>query len=83
MGSEEETADPKVAAKASLEFEEYAARIRKAWMVQNARELTERLRALRGSSDFEVEEYAVFPRQDHGISPWPALGRAVSFAFPP
>lgn len=83
MGSEEETADPKVASKAAMEFEEYAVHISRARMVENARELTERLRALRGAGDFEVEEYALFAKQDHGISPWPALGRAVSFAFPP
>lgn len=83
MGSEEQTADPRMAEKASLDFDEYAALIRMARMVENARELTERLRTLRGSGDFAVEEYAVFPRQDHGISPWPAIGRAVSFAFSP
>jgi ferri-bacillibactin esterase len=83
MGSEEDKADPAIAARASLEFEEYAAHVQRVRMVENARELTKRLQALQGSADFEVEEYAVFPKQDHGISPWPALGRAVSFAFPP
>lgn len=81
MGSEEQTADPKVAAEASLDFDEYAARIRKARMVENARELCERLRALSGSGEFEVSEYVVFTKQDHNISAWPALGRAVPFAF--
>lgn len=82
MGAEEETADPTIAEKDSLDFTEYAARIRRHRMVGNARELTERLRALRGTGAFEVEEFTVFLRQDHGTSPWPALGRAVSFAFP-
>jgi predicted alpha/beta superfamily hydrolase len=80
IGSEEQTPDPKVAAAFSLDFAEYAAHIRKHRMVENARELTNRLNALPGSGDFEVE-YAVFPGQSHGIAPWPALGRAVSFAF--
>lgn len=81
-GSEEQTADPKVAAKLAMDAAEYALRIGKTRMVENARELTERLKALPGSGGFEVEEYAVFAKQDHGLSPWPALGRAVSFAFP-
>ena len=52
-------------------------------MVEDARELTVRLQALPGQSPYEVEDLAVFARQGHGISPWPALGRAISFAFPP
>ena len=51
-------------------------------MVGDARELVARLQALRGTSPYEVEDYAIFPKQGHGISPWPALGRAISFAFP-
>jgi predicted alpha/beta superfamily hydrolase len=82
MGSEEQTPDPKYAAKFGLDFEEQAALVRKHRMVENARELTGRLKALRGSGAFEVEEYTVFPRQHHNIAAWPALGRAVSFAFP-
>ena len=83
MGSEEETPDPKIAAKYSLDYAEYSVRIRRARMVENARELTERLIALGGTHGFEVEEYAIFQKQAHGISPWPAIGRAVSFAYPP
>ena len=82
MGSEEQTPDPKIASKYGLDFAEYAARMQKHRMVDNARELTERLKALRGEGGFEVEDYTVFDKQDHGISPWPALGRAISFAFP-
>lgn len=82
MGGEEETPDPKYAAKFGLDLAEEAARLHKHRMVENARELTARLRALRGSGAFEVEEYAIFPRQRHNIAAWPALGRAVSFAFP-
>lgn len=80
MGSEEQTADPKVAARFSLDSAEFVTQVGRHRMVDNARELTERLKALSGSGDFEIE-YAVFPAQSHGIAPWPALGRAVSFAF--
>ena len=80
MGSEEQTADPKVAAQFSLDAAEFVAQVGRHRMVDNARELTERLNALAAPGDFEVE-YAVFPEQSHGIAPWPALGRAVSFAF--
>jgi len=82
MGSEEETPDPKYAAKLGLDFTEEAARLRKHRMVENARELTARLQALRGSGAFEVADYALFPMQRHNIAAWPALGRAISFAFP-
>lgn len=83
MGSEEGAVDPRSASRCAVSLAEYSALIRKHRMVENARELTERLKALRGSGEFMVEEYAVFPKQGHVISPWPALGRAVSFAFPP
>jgi ferri-bacillibactin esterase len=83
MGSEEERADPELAAKCEMDLPEYEALVRKHRMVENARELTERLKGLSGSGHFTVEEYAVFPKQDHWNSLWPALGRAVSFAFPP
>lgn len=82
MGSEEQTADANIAAKAALEFSDYSLRIGRNRMVDNARELVERLRCLRGSGDFHVEEYVVFPKQGHNISAWPALGRAIEFAFP-
>jgi predicted alpha/beta superfamily hydrolase len=82
MGSEEQTPDPKYAARFGLDFEQQAAQIRRHRMVDNARELTERLKALRGSGAFEVEEYTVFPKQRHNIAAWSGLARAVSFAFP-
>lgn len=83
MGSEEETPDPKVAAHLKVDFARYTALLRRHRMVKNARELTERLKALRRPGAFEVDDYALFPNQHHGISPWPALGRAVAFAFAP
>lgn len=80
MGSEEERPIP-VPAGLKMEQAELDARIRRNRMVENARELTARLQALRGSNGYQVEDYAVFPKQGHGHAPWPALGRAIEFAF--
>jgi len=80
MGSEEETAKP-VPAGLKMEQAEFDARVRSGRMVENARELTARLQALSGSNGYQVEDYAVFPKQGHGLAPWPALGRAIDFAF--
>jgi predicted alpha/beta superfamily hydrolase len=54
----------------------------KSRMVDNARDLTSRLKGLRGARGYEVGDIAIFPHQGHGISPWPAIGRGVAFAFP-
>jgi predicted alpha/beta superfamily hydrolase len=80
MGGEED--DPEIAARFDLDVSRYAALVRKHRMIENARELIQRLRVLRGSDGYLVGDYALFPRQDHIASPWPALGRAVAFAFP-
>jgi predicted alpha/beta superfamily hydrolase len=52
-------------------------------MVDNARDLAARLKALNGKPPYRVLDAAVFPEQQHGISPWPAIGRAVTFATQP
>jgi predicted alpha/beta superfamily hydrolase len=80
MGSEEETPTPVPAALAMAQAE-LDARVLSNRMVGNARELTARLQALRGSDGYQVEDYAVFAKQGHGLAPWPALGRAIDFAF--
>jgi hypothetical protein len=54
--------------------------LQRARMVQNVAELAARLKALRGNEGYVVD-YAVFDQQDHGISPWPAIGRGIPFAF--
>ena len=51
-------------------------------MVGDACELAGRLKAVRGAAGYEVADCAVFAGQEHGLAPWPAIGRAVSFAFP-
>jgi hypothetical protein len=81
VGGEEDIASPALAAKAGVDPAKSAATRQEARMVENARELTARLQALRGASGYEAEDYVVFPKQGHGTSPWPALGRAISFAF--
>ncbi len=54
--------------------------LQRARMVENAAELAARLKTLRGHAGYLID-YAIFDEQDHGISPWPALGRGISFAF--
>jgi hypothetical protein len=55
----------------------------KARMVDNARDLAARLQALNGQAPYKVADVAVFAEQQHGISPWPAIGRGVAFAIEP
>jgi predicted alpha/beta superfamily hydrolase len=57
--------------------------VAKARMVGNACDLAARLKSLHGAPPYEVADCAVFEGQGHNISPWPALGRAVSLAFQP
>lgn len=57
-----------------------AAFVTKGRMVDNARDLAARLKALPGQPPYKVATAAVFDDQQHGISVWPAIGRAVSFA---
>lgn len=52
-----------------------------AHMIGNARELTVRLQNLKGHREYKVSDLVVFDQQTHGLSPWPAIGRGVSFAF--
>lgn len=47
-------------------------------MVQNAQGLADRLKMLPGQPPYRVE-FAEFAAQAHGISFWPALGRAIPF----
>jgi len=51
-------------------------------MVENGRAMVERLSAL-DHRTLQVGDYALFAEQDHGLSAWPAIGRAVGFAFQP
>lgn len=81
MGGEEGVATPELAKQIGLDPTHFAEMVRNARMIENARELTARLQSLQSPGDFEVEDYVVFPEQGHGISPWPALGRAIAFAF--
>jgi predicted alpha/beta superfamily hydrolase len=79
MGSEEST--PPKTAIPGMDAKTVAAMIARSSMVDNAGQLTARLKAVKGAAGYEVGDYAVFADQGHGISVWPAIGRAVEFAF--
>ena len=81
VGGEESTAPKVVPSNWGMSAAEVDSALQRARMVENVRELAVRLTALRASTGY-VAQYAVFDQQDHGISPWPALGRGISFAFP-
>jgi len=72
---------PNLAPRFGIDTSELARLAGERRMIENARDLTSRLDALRGSGHYFVADYVVFPDQGHGISPWPALGRAIDFAF--
>jgi len=82
IGGDEETvpnlpadmADKKAAVEAS---------VKSSRMVGNACELAERLKSLHGANGYEVAGCITFPGQGHGISVWPAIGQAISFAARP
>jgi len=79
MGSEEST--PPKGDIPGMDRKVVAEAIARSNMVDNARQLTSRLQAVKGAAGYEVADYAVFADQGHGISVWPAIGRAVEFAF--
>lgn len=79
MGSAEST--PPKAPIPGMDAAAVAAIVARSNMVANARDLTARLKAAKGAPGYEVADYAVFADQGHGISVWPAIGRAVEFAF--
>jgi predicted alpha/beta superfamily hydrolase len=79
-GAAEEDSRPSRASSA-IDPKEHRRHIKKARMVSNARELAARLRALKGTGSYEVAECAIFEDVGHTLAPWPALARAVDFAF--
>jgi len=81
VGADEE-AIPKLPPEMAIQRAAIEASVKKAHMVGNACDLATRLQALHGGPGYEVADCAVFPHQEHGISVWPAIGRAVSFAYP-
>jgi predicted alpha/beta superfamily hydrolase len=81
VGGEEETV-PKLPPAMAAQQATVEAEVKMASMITNACALAGRLKALHGAAGYEVADCAVFPGQAHGISVWPAIGRAVSFAFP-
>jgi len=83
MGSEESTPPAAVPPSWGLDAAVLAAQVRQTHMVDNGRQLVERLKAVHGSVNYVVEDYAVFEKLSHGLAPWPALARGISFAFSP
>ena len=81
VGAKENEACPAIARRLNVSLPRLEGAIRRARMIDNAVELTARLRALTGASPYRVEECAIFPEQGHSLSAWPALGRAIAFAF--
>lgn len=81
VGAEEDVV-PKLPAALGIDPAKVAALVAQARMVDNARDLTARLKALHGTGPYAVDEVGVFAEQGHGQAPWPAIGRAISFAFP-
>jgi len=81
VGAKENEACPTIARRLNVSVPRLEGAIRRARMIDNAVELTARLRALKGASPYRVEECAIFPEQGHSLSAWPALGRAIAFAF--
>jgi len=59
------------------------AAVNNARMVDNACELAERLKRLRGANGYKVAGCITFAGQNHGISAWPAIGQAITFAAKP
>ncbi|MDT9600738.1 alpha/beta hydrolase [Sphingosinicella rhizophila] len=74
---------PKLPASMGVSQQQVEALIRKSRMIGNACDLVTRLKAMKGKPPYEVGDCAIFKDQHHGISPWPAIGLAISFAFPP
>lgn len=79
----EEAVVPKLPPEMAGALPQLTAMVAKARMVGNACDLAARLQALPGAAPYEAADCAVFARQGHNLAPWPALARAVSFAFPP
>jgi uncharacterized protein len=80
VGGNESTPPKTVPPSWGMSAAEVDTAMRRARMVKNTAELAARLKALRGGPGYIVD-YAIFDQQDHGFSPWPALGRGISFAF--
>ncbi|KXV35519.1 hypothetical protein AD940_02545 [Gluconobacter thailandicus] len=80
VGAEEDDLPP-LQGRSANEQDRIRAMYETAHMIPNAHDVTARLRSLRGGSGYTVSELAVFEKQSHGLSPWPAIGRGVSFAY--
>jgi ferri-bacillibactin esterase len=80
MGSEEST-PPRYPASWGIDDDALKPFYQKVRMVENGAELVTRLKALHGRPGYVVEDYGVFDKLGHNLSPWPALARGISLAF--
>lgn len=81
IGSEESDEPAGAPVASNIDLSSLRAAIHEARMVENARELVEQLKSVKGSDAYRVEDLAVFPGFPHSASPWPALARGIRFAF--
>ncbi len=82
VGADEETV-PSLPPEMASQKAEIESSTKSARMVGNACDLAERLSSLHGVSGYKVAGCLTFPGQGHGISVWPAIGQAISFATKP
>jgi predicted alpha/beta superfamily hydrolase len=83
VGALEQTPPKVIPPEYAAHAEELKARLARARMVGNACDLVSRLQRLKGPLGYEVAPCVVFDGQAHGISVWPAIGRAIAFSRTP
>ena len=82
VGGEEETM-PTLPPEMASQRAAAEAATKSARMVGNACDLADRLKAIHGTVGYKVAGCITFPGQGHGISVWPAIGQAITFATQP
>ena len=82
VGGEEQTV-PELPPEMAAQRAAIEAMTKSARMVDNACDLAERLKAIHGPAGYKVAGCITFPGQGHGISVWPAIGQAITFATKP
>lgn len=81
VGQDEESLTAKIVYGDSEQQKKWSYLLKSRRMVGNAKDLAARLSALKGPDGYFVENCVVFPGMGHQLAPWPAIARAVPFAF--
>jgi predicted alpha/beta superfamily hydrolase len=81
IGSAESTAPAKIPSDWAITRKQLAEYLGVVRMVDNARDLVTRLKAVKGDPAYVVEDFVVFDKFMHDLSAWPALARGIPFAF--